>query len=347
MGASYRHVLVLLVFLTLVVPAVPVSADTGVGSSDVYYAQDGSDGVFNGNTSFDGLPNRDTVLAKGSPEFQIITTDNNVKIGSSKRIVFNLLNVGNVKQGGIPSLEKRVTTAKDVRIEVNGGSMLSIEPKRIEGGIAPAGQKVPIPLEVTVDENAHAGTYEVSFNIEYSYARTAKLEQGSVVYGEAEGSQTVEAEIQVTDQARFRIVDVTSNVSVGGTGTLELDIKNVGSTGVKDSTVELHTSSGTATFGSSVPSASAASSGGMSMSNLPSGVSLSDLQSMGGIPSQSGSSSGSGLSVSGNPESFTGKWKPGVTKTVRYQVKLPDDAIVRNYTVKAQVVYSSGDGREK
>lgn len=288
------------------------------------------------------IPDIDTELARGSPELTVHANQNQLGSGTSNQVVLEVLNEGEVERGGLSSLERRVTTARDVQIEAKDTGPLDFSTNKKSVGVVPAGGRVPVPMEVGVARDADPGTYTVDVRVSYSYSNVARLEGVSVTYGESRQTVTKSLELRVREDARFRITGTTPDVPVGGTGTLELDVRNTGSRSVSDATVSVAMESGTIgrTSGRQVPSPTDRDSLG----------GASSLEGLGSVtePDVSGQteSVGSGGAASLDAESYVGGWSPGETKTVRYRVSLPEDAVIRNYSVGVRVAYEDDDGRE-
>lgn len=309
----------LLVALVFVLAAAPVSAAE--------------------NQTTISIPDVDAELARGSPEISVRADQNQLSSGTSDQVVLRVVNEGDVEKGGLSSLERRVTTARDVKIRVRDDAPIDFSTNEKTVGVVPAGSQVPVPLDVTVSPDADPGPHTVDVEVSYTYTNVARLEGVSVTYGESRRTVTKSVEFSVTEDARFRLMEVTHDVPVGGTGTLELEVKNTGSRKVSDATVSVGMESGTIgrTNENTVPSRGGGSLGSAS--------SLEELRGVTGSGVPSSGSGGSGGTASLDAESYVGGWSPGETKSVRFRVNLPDDAVVRNYSVGVHVGYADPGGR--
>ncbi|WP_186313435.1 COG1361 S-layer family protein [Halorubrum salsamenti] len=141
---------------------------------------------------------------------------------------------------GTPQTREVVTTARNVRLTAESDdNPLTVETGTLAiGSVADtAPREVTIP--VSVPNGTEPGNYEIDVELEYSYTRQ---QAGDVTYDD-DDTVTADVEVEVTEDARFRIVNVTTDSQIGDQGTLETTIKNVGATGAYDATVALESSS--------------------------------------------------------------------------------------------------------
>jgi sialidase-1 len=182
---------------------------------------------------------------KGSPDLSVEVAQPDVTPGRTNRVTLQVINDGEVDVGS-PQTREVVTTARNVRLSAEAeDSPLTVETGTLALGAITETRPREVPLAVTVPNGTEAGTYEVEVELEYSY--TYKVDAG--VSYDLSKTVTADVELEVSNDARFRIVDVTTDAQVGDRGTLNTTIKNVGATAAYDATVALESSSSNLALG--------------------------------------------------------------------------------------------------
>ncbi|XGI83149.1 COG1361 S-layer family protein [Halorutilales archaeon Cl-col2-1] len=166
----------------------------------------------------------------GSPEIDLTASDHRFLPGEERQLRIDVLNDGNIEQGGPAQHEQRVKTARGMTMEATSrNAPVDIKTGEVAVGSVPEGVKGPYPFTVTVDEDAEPGVYRLRVDIEYRYTRSVEYSDvTSPDYNDFSREETKYVEIRVIDRARFEVSDSSSDVLVGDTGTMTLDIKNVG-----------------------------------------------------------------------------------------------------------------------
>lgn len=131
----------------------------------------------------------------------------------------------------------RVETARDVEVRVAGGDT-PIDVRSGPRSLGTMGDDAVRTFSVTVDvpQTIDAGTY--SLPVEVSY-----------VNGGERRTTTVDATVRIKDRAFFRVEETTSDVAVGGTGTVSVTVTNVGSQPASAAAVTLASQSPDVSFG--------------------------------------------------------------------------------------------------
>jgi len=180
-----------------------------------------------------------TGLVRGSPDLSVALAQPEVTPGRTNQVTLQVINDGDVSIG-TPESREVVTTARNVRLSAEAeDSSLTVETGTLALGAVTETQPREVPIGVTVPNGTEPGNYELEVELEYSY--TSQL-SGGVSYDRTK-TVTADVDVEVSDDARFRIVDVTTDAQVGDRGTLDATIKNVGATAAYDATVALESSS--------------------------------------------------------------------------------------------------------
>ncbi|OYR52071.1 exo-alpha-sialidase [Halorubrum sp. Ea1] len=178
-------------------------------------------------------------IVRGSPDLSVAIARPEVTPGRTNEVTLQVINDGETSLS-TPQTREIVTTARNVRLTAEADdNPLSVETgTRALGAVTETAPR-EVPIGVTVPNGTEPGSYELDIELEYSYTRQ---QSGDVTY-DRERTVTVEAEVEVTKDARFRIVDVTTNTQIGDQGTIEATIRNVGARAAYDTTVALESSS--------------------------------------------------------------------------------------------------------
>jgi hypothetical protein len=137
----------------------------------------------------------------------------------------------------------RVRNATNVEVEFLGVGV--IEPETGPQFVGRLVEGIPrtATAQVSVDDNAVGGVYDVPVAVTYEYLD----DTGSIV----EEREVVDVTVEVEARPRFEVREVESDVSVGSTGTVSVTVKNVGSAAAASASLALGTTSPSVAFGNS------------------------------------------------------------------------------------------------
>ena len=184
-------------------------------------------------------------VIQGSPDLSVTAPSATLTPGRTNELNLQISNDGDMDLGTAQTREI-VTTARNVRVTATaGGTPLDVETGTLAIGSVTENRPGEATVAVSVPEDVDQGTYEIDVELEYSYTYR---QSGGVTIDRPE---TVDAEVDVdiSEDARFRVVNATTDANVGGEGTLEAEIENVGADVARDATVVLESSSGGLAFG--------------------------------------------------------------------------------------------------
>jgi hypothetical protein len=190
---------------------------------------------------------------EGSPDLSVHLPDNRVGPGEQTTLDLVLLNGGTIEDGGPPNEEARVTTARDVTVEVSAGDApLEIKTDTQPVGNVPEGRVGPVQFAISVDESAEPGRYEVPVTVSYRYTSqtVSRASTGTVLAPHECEEETIErtVTIVVEERARFETVDASTDAAVGESGTVSLTLENVGAAAAAEARVALESEDGVLTF---------------------------------------------------------------------------------------------------
>ena len=172
------------------------------------------------------------VTAAEDPRFETYVPEPTLQPGETTQLTVQL-------QNDAADPDQSVDTAYDVKATmVAGDTPFSIKSGvRLLGNMGD-GQLTSSTFTLAAPADVAAGTYRIPIELTYRPA------------GEDDRtSKTVYATVTVEDRARFRVVDTSTDAQVGDTGTVSVQLRNVGSANASGATVALQSPSPAITFG--------------------------------------------------------------------------------------------------
>ena len=203
-------------------------------------ADDASAPAVTGTTPSESAMQAQTAgTTRGEPDLSVTIPRPEVTPGQTNEVSLQIVNDGDITLGTSQTREI-VTTARNVRLTAESDD----NPLTVETGTLALGSVTDTTprresIAVTVPNGTEPGNYDLDVELEYSYTR----QQSSGVTYDDDNTITADVEVEVTEDARFQIVNVTTDSQIGDQGTLETTLKNVGATAAYDATVALESSS--------------------------------------------------------------------------------------------------------
>jgi hypothetical protein len=191
-------------------------------------------------------------FVRGSPDFGVTLSDDTVEPGDDTTLQLSLSNSGEVKIGAESQLlagkENTVTTARGTVVRVDGGgSAIDVETDTVALGSVPEGSR-SVPIDVAVAEDASPGTYELDIEVEYDYTKQINGDPFNR-YENRHVTDEFTVEVTVEEAAQFEVVRARTDAPVGGSGTVDLTLENVGSRNASAAALSLRSVNGELTFG--------------------------------------------------------------------------------------------------
>ncbi|WP_435095623.1 COG1361 S-layer family protein [Halorubrum sp. N11] len=184
-------------------------------------------------------------LVRGTPDLSVTAPSATLTPGRTNELALQISNDGDMDLGTAQTREI-VTTARNVRVTATADDTpLTVETDTLAIGSVIESRPGEAPIAVSVPEGVDQGTYEIDVELEYSYT----YQQSGGVTIDRQETVTRSVEVDISEDARFRVVNATTDANVGGEGTLEAEIENVGADVARDATVALESSSGGLGFG--------------------------------------------------------------------------------------------------
>ena len=182
--------------------------------------------------------------AGGQPNLDVHVPSPKLNPGETNEVTLQISNDGELDYGSAEAREI-VTTARNVRVEADADDTpLTVESGETAIGSVTEDRPGEVPLAISVPDDVEEGTYSVDVRVRYSHTFRA----GSVNQDRTRTLRT-SVDLEVDSDARFEVVNATTDARIGDTGTLEVELENVGADAASDANVILESSSAGLAFG--------------------------------------------------------------------------------------------------
>jgi hypothetical protein len=165
----------------------------------------------------------------GQPDLSATLSANQVEAGEDVTLTVTVSNAGHLVEGSTrnPALNNRVTVARSVQLGLTRGSApLTIESGRQLVGSLPQGASAPITYDVSVDEDATPGRYQLPLTANYRYTSFIDVSDDDFVV--RSGTASLGVDVVVEPGAQFALSDVDSALQAGQDGDVTGTITNSG-----------------------------------------------------------------------------------------------------------------------
>lgn len=195
---------------------------------------------------------QDRPLLRGSPDLDLHVPNPTVHPGETQEVELLISNGGDMSIGTAESRDV-VTAARNVRVEADAsGTPLTVESGEQAIGTVTDAQPGQAPIAISVPDDVDAGTYTIDADISYAYTYQ---QSGSGVTYDRTRTWSTSFDVEVDDEARFKIVDVHTDAQVGDVGTMNVELENIGEETATDLNVVLESFDEGLVFGESLQSA--------------------------------------------------------------------------------------------
>ena len=256
-----------------------------------------------------------TDVVVGRPGLSVYAPDAVIAPGAAATVDVFVTNEGQVTRGGPARYEDRVTTARATSLVVReGGTPIDVRTGRYPLGVVPPGTSGPVPLSLVVPEDTPPGTYRLP--VEVTYTSTSAVEYRpddptgrDARYTDTTTTRDLTLSVRVEDRAQFRVVNASTDLAPGESGTVSLTLANVGTAAARESA---------AVVGSADP----------------------DLRV--GSPREERTLLNETTATTAR--AGLGTWAPGERRRVILPARLAPEATVRDYPLSVLVAYVDADG---
>ncbi|WP_137286859.1 NEW3 domain-containing protein [Halorussus salinisoli] len=194
----------------------------------------------------------------GRPNLDLSATDNRFGAGERATLEMFVSNSGDLDRGGPSQYEERVTTARNVRLEIDESRMdealvgnVEVETGTVFAGTVPEGVSGPFAFNVELSDSLAPGTYEVPVRVSYDYTNFVRYGPNTAPeYGDSSRTTTAYVTIVVEDRPEFEIrTQNLTRVTAGDDATYRLDVTNTGTQAATNAQVTLSAANSSVFFG--------------------------------------------------------------------------------------------------
>ena len=180
--------------------------------------------------------------AQGEPDINVYTPDNEVTPGTNADFTVQLDNEGKLTRGK-ESDRELVTTARSVVVEMDADDApITLNTKERSYGTITEDEPQDANFNIDVPKDAEPGVYEVDLKIQYDFTDRVRQIPGAVNdQNQRSRSVTETVEIEITDDARFRVDNVNSTLRVGEEGEITGELTNLGNEDVTNAQLGFNT----------------------------------------------------------------------------------------------------------
>ncbi|ELZ75517.1 hypothetical protein C455_16028 [Haloferax larsenii JCM 13917] len=178
------------------------------------------------------------VVVERRPAFDVETVTSAVSVGDTGTVAFDLTNVGPV------NADDATVTVTSSDTEVTFGDGATSAENFV--GDWESGETQRVEFRTRVSDDALVRNYSVALTVSYRDED-----------GQERTSRRLVAGVRPTRGAAFEVVDVDAAVAVGDTGTVTLELENVGDATASETTVGVESPDSEITFGAGAPRAEA------------------------------------------------------------------------------------------
>ncbi|WP_224450102.1 COG1361 S-layer family protein [Haloprofundus salilacus] len=174
-----------------------------------------------------------TVSAIEDPRFEVYVPEPTLTPGAQSNLSVQLVNDAN-------DVDEQVRNARNVKATLNsGGTPISVKSGTRLVGTMQDGQPATLDFRIGVPSDIESGTYDLELELTYEYDNDERT------------TDTVDVTVRVDDRARFVVTDTETDAPAGGSGTMNVTMRNVGDSVARNASVTVQTASADVRFGES------------------------------------------------------------------------------------------------
>ena len=168
----------------------------------------------------------------GEPDLGVYLPENQVTAGEEVTLSFMVQNDGDFQRGSDPSL---VTTARAMEVDITDSGPFNVQTGPSALGEIADGQTATAEKVFDIPGDIDAGEYTVEVEVSYTHTESYNPNRPLLDQLRDESvTETHDVTIEVSEDQRFEIVDIVSDVEPGGSGTAVAEIEHVGDETVYD-----------------------------------------------------------------------------------------------------------------
>lgn len=188
---------------------------------------------------------------RGEPDLSVTLPDNRVTAGEVTTLELQVSNTATVESGSRDVGDvQRVTSARGVTVEIRPDrAPFEVRTRARALGTVVDGAVVAAPFEIVVDEDAEPGSYRVPVEVEYTFTEVIGSDDAFRDTDTVE--ETLYVQVRVVPDARFEVVETTTDAAVGGSGAVRMTVENTGDATAEDATLSVRSANPSLSFAGS------------------------------------------------------------------------------------------------
>ncbi|MFA9515652.1 COG1361 S-layer family protein [Halopenitus sp. H-Gu1] len=193
----------------------------------------------------------------GQPDISFATATGEVSAGTADELTVAITNRGRIDKGGPAQYEERVTTARGMTMEMDDSNVpIDVQTGQITVGNLPTGS-AEIGVPIAIADDAEPGTYRIPIEYEYQFTRLVDYDAYGTDYGEFTRTRQGSITVEVTEDARFEVVDTNATAQIGDETDVSMTLRNTGTEPAGEASVTAESRSGALSFESGAASSTA------------------------------------------------------------------------------------------
>ncbi|WP_224269384.1 COG1361 S-layer family protein [Haloprofundus salinisoli] len=174
-----------------------------------------------------------TVSAIEDPRFEVYVPEPTLTPGEQSTLGVQLVN-------DAEDVDEQVRNARNVQATLrSGGTPITVRSGARLVGTMQDGQPANLEFQIGVPNDIESGTYDLALDLTYEYDSDERT------------TETVDVTVRVDDRARFVVTDVETDAPAGGSGTMNVTMRNVGESVARNASVAVQTTNADVRFGES------------------------------------------------------------------------------------------------
>ncbi|KTG10184.1 hypothetical protein AUR64_11395 [Haloprofundus marisrubri] len=167
------------------------------------------------------------------PRFEVYVPEPTLTPGQQSNLSVQLVN-------DAQDVDEQVRNARNVKATLkSGGTPISVRSGTRLVGTMQDGQPANLNFQIGVPNDIESGTYDLDLELTYEYDNDERT------------TETVDVTVRVDDRARFVVTNVETDAPAGGSGTMNVTMRNVGESLARNASVSVQTTSPDIRFGES------------------------------------------------------------------------------------------------
>jgi len=189
-------------------------------------------------------------VQEGQPDLETFALEPSATLtpGEETEVTLQVVNEGRVTSRASPDVREQLTTARNVRIDIENEGPITVKTDEQSIGTVTETEPREVTLLVEVPRDAEPGEYDLDIDLEYRHS--AQINQGAIT-SDRKRTESESVELAVDDGPLFELRNADTDAQVDDSGPMRVELENVGDETARDVSVALESASARLGFGSS------------------------------------------------------------------------------------------------